>query len=150
MNNKYQWIDDFIAGLFELYKTLNIYELYDELCITIKKLPKENILFQGNEALYYRNYDGMEIVFIRNDLDIHYEKFVLAHELAHAIIHVDIYNAAFNKNLINIGKLDKQANYFALKLLNINLFDKDFEDLTIEQIARALYLPKKWLLNILE
>lgn len=144
----YTWIDNYVIGLGETYNTYDIYELYNLLQIKIEKLDKDNILLQGNESIYYRDYFGLEIVFLRNDLNYEYEKFILAHELGHAIIHTDIYTAAFNKDLINIGKYEKQAHYFALKLLNIDLSTEEFDGLTIEQIAGILKLPKNCLENV--
>ncbi|EJO5347182.1 ImmA/IrrE family metallo-endopeptidase [Clostridium botulinum] len=136
------WIDNILEGLKDTYDTNNIYELYDYLEIKIIKLEPSNILLRGNESLYNRNYFGNEIVIIRNDLNLEYEKFILAHELGHALLHTETYNAAFNKDLINCGKLEKQANYFAFKLLNLNIDPIQFEGFTIEQIASSLYLPQ--------
>lgn len=144
----YTWIDNYVIGLAETYSTYDIHELYNFLQIEIKKLDKGNILLQGNESIYCRDYFGLEVVFLRNDLNYEYEKFILAHELGHAIIHTDIYTAAFNKDLINTGKYEKQAHYFALKLLNINLSVEDFDGFTLEQIASTLNLPKNCLENI--
>lgn len=115
----YSWIDNTILGLKETYYTENIYDLFDELEIIVKKLQPNNVLLQGNEAFYNRNYLGLEVIFIRNDLNRTYEKFILAHELGHALLHTNMYQATFNKNLLNIGKLEKQANYFAIKILDI-------------------------------
>lgn len=135
------WLDEYVLGIVDLYDTNDIYEIYDNLEITIIKLDKNNILLKGNDALYNRNHFNKEVVFIRNNLNINYEKFILAHELAHAIIHVHITTAAYNNTLINIGKLERQANYFAFKLLNINPDHIEHNGFTIEQIASSLNLP---------
>jgi Zn-dependent peptidase ImmA (M78 family) len=138
-----KWINAIILGLIDTYSTTNIYELCDCLNIQIIKLDKNNMLLRGNEAFYYRDYFGNEIIFIRNDLPLEYEKFVLAHELGHALIHTNISNAAFDKNLINTGKLERQANYFAFKLSNIQ-FDKiALEGMTLEQIAAYINIPRE-------
>ncbi len=102
------WIDEYINGTIEYCNSKDIFEIYDTLNIKIKKLKKDNVLLQEDEAIYYRSYFGVEIVFIRDDLDYQYEKFVLAHELEHAILHIKTYTAAFNKNLLNKGKLERQ------------------------------------------
>ncbi|HDK7158965.1 TPA: ImmA/IrrE family metallo-endopeptidase [Clostridium botulinum] len=136
------WMNNILEGLKDTYATNNIYDLYDYLEIKIIKLEPSNILLRGNESLYNRNYFGNEIVLIRNDLILEYEKFILAHELGHALLHTETYKAAFNKNLINCGKLEKQANYFAFKLLALDLDPIAFDGFTIEQIASSLYLPK--------
>lgn len=141
----YSWIDNTISGLQDIYNTNNIYDLYGYLEIEIIELDSNNVLLRENEAFYNRDYFENEVVFIRNDLNLHYKKFVLAHELGHSLLHTHIYEAAFNKELLNIGKLERQANYFAFKLLNIDLDPIAFKDFTIPQIASFLYLPVKLL-----
>jgi len=138
-----KWIDDCIVGLIELYNTQDIYELYKCLDIKIVKLQKDNILLQNSEAFYYRDFFDEEVVFIRDDLDYKYEKFVLAHELGHALLHTEICATAFNKSLINKGKLERQANYFALKLLNIEIDPVEFRNYTIEDISKSLYVSEE-------
>lgn len=136
----YSWIENIILGLKENYSIYNIYDLYDELGIMIKKLDPNSILLQGNEAFYHRDYFQNEIVFMRNDLCEAYEKFILAHELGHALLHTHVYEAAFNKNLLNIGKFEKQANYFAFKLLDVSFDPVDFDGFSMNQIASSLNL----------
>lgn len=138
----YSWIDEYVDGIIEYCNSRDIYDIYDYLGIKIIKLQSDNILLQNSEALYHRNYFDEEVVFIRNDLPYQYEKFVLAHELGHALLHTEIYTAAFKRDLINKGKLERQANYFALKLLNIKINSVDFEGYTVEQIAKALYISE--------
>lgn len=144
-----EWINDIILGLTEMYGTNDVYDLLDCLNIIIIKLDKENILLNHNDAFYYRNYFGNEVIFIRNDLPLNYEKFVLAHELSHAIIHINAETAAFS--LVNSGKLEQQANYFAFKLSNIKFDEIELTQMSVEQIASWLELPcepLKQLVNI--
>lgn len=137
----YPWIDNILLGLKETYDTNNIYDLYDFLDIQVVKLEPNNLLLNGNEALYYRDYFKNEVVFMRNDLNLDYEKFVLAHEIAHALLHTNVYEAAFNKNLLNICKFEKQANYFAIKLLRLELDPIEYEGFSLDQVASSLGLP---------
>lgn len=142
-----QWIDDCINGLIDMYGTNNIYDLYGFLEIVIIKLSCDNILLQGNEAIYSRSYLDKECVFIRENFDLHYERFILAHELSHALLHTDINTAAFNNRLINIDKIEKQANYFAIRLL-IDEGDMDYvylAGMSIEQISSYLGVPKDFI-----
>lgn len=146
-----RWIDDIILGLTDIYDTRDIYELLDFLKIKVIKLDKNNILLQNNESLYHRYYFENEIIFIKTDLPINYEKFLLSHELAHAILHTSILSSALNNTLINTGKLEKEANYFAFKLGNLRLDEFELINLTIEQIASSLelpYEPLKQLVNL--
>lgn len=140
---KLPWVDNLVVGLVELYDTRDIYELYQQLDIEIIKLNKENVLLRKGEAMYQRNYLGKETVFIRDDLEFQYEKFILAHELGHALLHTELISAAYDKTLINKGKLEKQADYFALQLLDIELDAIYYEGFTIEQIASSLYVSEK-------
>jgi Zn-dependent peptidase ImmA (M78 family) len=146
----YDWIDECIVGLLEFHDDRNIYDLYETLNIDIVKLPKNNVLLQGKEAIYHRSLLGSEIVYLRDDLHFEYERFILAHELGHAILHIEIYEAAFNKDLINKGKLEKQAHYFAIKLLDITLDPIEHEGMTIEQIAGSLHVAEDSLEYALE
>ena len=146
----YSWIDECIVGILEFHDDRNIYEIYEALNITIVKLPRNNILLQGKEAMYHRNFFGCEVVYIRDDLDFEYEKFILAHELGHAILHIEIYEAAFNKDFINTGKLEKQAHYFAVKILDITLDPIEFEGMTKEQIANYLHIAEDSLAYVTE
>jgi len=135
------WIDNIIAGLIDTYNTNDVFELLDCLNIRIYKIDSNNIMIKNNDSLYYRDYLNNEVIFIRNDIPSNLEKFILLHELGHALLHTDIYQAAFNRKFINTGKLEKQANYFAFKLMNINFDHIDLDGLTIEQISCILGLP---------
>lgn len=137
----YVWIDNMILGAIDNYHTNNVYELYDCLDIRIHKLEPSNILLKGNDSFYYRDLNDSEIVFIRNDLNKIMENFILLHELAHALLHPHIYEAAFNKSFINLDKIEKQANYFAFKMLNIKFDEIELEGMTMEQISNMLGLP---------
>lgn len=132
------WIDEYVEGIIEYCNSRDIFEILSALGIEIFKVHMEDALLQGNEAMYIRSYFNIEVVFIRDDLPFNYEKFILAHELGHAILHIEVSAAAYNNKLINKGKLERQADYFALKLLDITI-DKDYyEGFTIEQIAHEL------------
>lgn len=137
------WIDKYVDGTIDYCYSRDIFEIYDTLDITIRKLDKNDFLLQNNEALYIRNYWDMEIVFIRDDLHYKYEKFVLSHELGHAVLHTEIAQASFNSKLINKGKLERQADYFACKLLNIKLDDGYHYALSTNQIAKDLGVSKE-------
>lgn len=132
------WIDEYVDGVMDYCYSNDIFEIYSTLNINIQRLDKNDLLLQGNEALYIRNYFDVEIVFVRDDLSYKYEKFVLSHELGHAILHTEIAQASFSSKLINKGKLERQADYFACKLLNIKIDDAYHYEFSTKQIARDL------------
>lgn len=142
------WIDEYVDGVIDYCYSRDIFEIYNTLNINIKRIDKNDPLLQGNEALYIRSHFGLEVVFIRDDLPYKYEKFVLAHELGHALLHTEIAKAAYNSKLINRGKLERQANYFALKLLSISINRDSYEGYSLDQIAHEFYVTEESLINI--
>ncbi|MGL4873227.1 MAG: ImmA/IrrE family metallo-endopeptidase [Clostridium sp.] len=75
-------------------------------------------------------------------LDYEMTKYILAHELGHAILYANLSIMLFieNKNLIK-SRYENEADKFAAELL---LLDKvAFSEINIEQIAKTLYIPKK-------
>ena len=76
-------------------------------------------------------------VFIRNDLTLKYELFYLRHELGHILLHLDIDNTF----IINNGKIEREANYFAFKLSNITFDEVELYQMTLEQICCSLEIP---------
>lgn len=143
------WIDKYIDGVVDYCDSKDIFDIYNTVNINIKRVDKKDPILQGNDSLYIRNYFGIEIVFIRDDLHHRYEKFILAHELGHAILHTEITTAAYNNKLINKGKLERQADYFALQLLDISVNKDIYEGYTLEQIAQELYVKEECLNCIL-
>lgn len=85
-----KWIDEYIEGITELCHSRDIFQIYDYFEIHIQEIDKDNAMFKGNEAIYIRDYFDNEVVFIKEDLPYRFKKFVLAHELAHSILHVDL------------------------------------------------------------
>lgn len=137
------WIDEYVDGVVEYCDSRDVFDIYNTLSINIKRVDRDSSLLQGNEAMYIRSYSDIELVFIRDDLPYQYERFILAHELGHALLHVEVAAAAYSNKLINKGKLERQADYFALKLLDITI-DKDvFEGYTLEQIAQELFVTEE-------
>ncbi|MGF7059237.1 ImmA/IrrE family metallo-endopeptidase [Brassicibacter mesophilus] len=145
-----EWIDEIIIGLLDIYATSCPYELCTALGIKIIKTSPTNVILLGNESTYIREHLGYETIFLRNNLTEKEELFFLKHELGHAILHPNIKNS-YNKHLINKYKLEKQANYFALKLQDLNIDEVQFREMTIKQIASYIEVPYtalKQLVNI--
>lgn len=137
------WIDEYVDGIIDYSNSRDILEILSSLGISIYRVSFDDNVLQENDAMYIRSYFNIEVIFIRDDLHYQYEKFVLAHELGHALLHTEIAAAAYNNKLVNKGKLERQADYFALRLLDITL-DKDYyEGFTIEQIAQELCVTEE-------
>lgn len=128
------WIREIVEGLIEIYETRNVYELLDVLEITLikKELPP------GKKGRFFRDMYGNESIFIADNLDPVEEKCIIAHELGHAILHVDISTHYYSENeLLVKSKLEIQANYFASELLIEDELTK-YKDLTIKELSYVL------------
>lgn len=146
----YQWIDDIIVGIKEKFSMSDVYEMYDTLNITIYKIDSNSILLKNNDSFYYRDFNGAEVVFIRNDLSDIMEKFILWHEMCHALAHTDLYEAGFNTKFYNKGKIEKQANYFAFKMMNLKLDPIELEGMTLEQISSTIGISYNLLYQLIQ
>ena len=131
-----RWINEIADGILDIYKTNSPYELCKYLNIKIEKVESTSFLLQGNDSIYYRNYYGTEIIFIRNDLDGYDEEFKLRHEIGHALLH-DIPSSRYT----NIGKLERQANYFALALTGIKFDLIEIQGKTLKEFASCKNVP---------
>lgn len=131
-----RWINEIADGILDIYKTNSPYELCKYLNIKIEKVESTSFLLQGNDSIYYRNYYGTEIIFIRNDLYGYDEEFKLRHEIGHALLR-DIPSSRYT----NIGKLERQANYFALALTGIKFDLIEIQGKTLKEFASCKNVP---------
>lgn len=107
-------MDELINNLITKYKTNNPFELARALGIHIRFMD----LGTGTKGLYYRKLRRRFIV-IHNGLPAEWQRFVCAHELGHDRLHKGI-NRFFleEHSFFSPGKLERQANLFAVKLLS--------------------------------
>lgn len=138
----FNWINNYVEGIEEYCSSRDPAEICRSLDIEICHIDPKSFLLRNTEAIYIRSYLGQEIIFISNDHPYLYEKYVLAHELGHAILHPDIDIATYSSKLLNKGKLERQANYFATKLLDIRISSSTFEGYSVEEIAKELYVAE--------
>lgn len=133
----WNWIDEIIINLKKKYLTNSPYEICKILKIKIERVNPHYYLLANKKSIYFRDFYGNQIIFIRNDLYGKEEEFLLRHELGHAILHPNIPNSKH----INTGKIDKQANYFALILSNISFDNIKFREMTLAQISSCTEIP---------
>ena len=131
-----KWINEIVDGILDVFKTNAPYELCKYFNISIEKIEHTSFLLHGNDSVYYRDYYGNEVIFIRNDLYGYDEEFKLRHELGHAILH-DIPCSKF----LNIGKLERQADYFALALTGVKFNIVEMEGKTLREFASCENVP---------
>ena len=144
-----EWIDLIVIGLVEQYGTRDVYELCDALGIEIRIVSFDNPLLRNCESHYYRNFNGQEIIFISNSIKYKTEKdFILKHELGHAVCNAEILYAAYSNK--NIGKTEREANYFAMQLSDLDFDSVEMHQMTYEQISACLQLPYNKVGELLE
>lgn len=140
-----KWIDDVIVGLIEVVGSNNVYEILDHLNIYHFAVNKDNELLQGNLAIYNRIGD-FECVYYSNELDN--KEYVLAHEIGHAILHVEEQMMFYNP-LLNKGKIEREADYFATRLLYSDIEIEDGIE-TYKQLANKLGIKEDFIKFIIE
>jgi len=128
------WIDQIIIGLFDIYSTNNPYDILSNMEVDVVKVEKDDHILFGKNCVYLVDLNK---IFIRNDLILNYELFYLRHELGHLLLHLD----SNNMFIINNGKVEKEANYFAFKLSTITFDEIDLYEMTLEQISSCIELP---------
>lgn len=127
-------INNIVIGIIETYGTNDPYEILYEIGVTIVEVDKNHPMLLGKNSVFI---DTLKMIFIRNDLNYNYKLFYLRHELGHILLHLD------SKNMLlpNEYKFEKQADYFALKLSQIELDEIEMHEMTIEQIASCVEVP---------
>lgn len=128
------WIEQIVLGIIEIYNTNDPYDIFNELEVEVIKVENYNPILLDKNCTYVAEFNK---IFIRNDLILNYELFYLRHELGHILLHFD----SSNMFIINDGKIEREANYFAFKLSNITFDEIELYKMTLEQICSSLELP---------
>lgn len=138
-------IDNVINGIVDTVGTNNVYDIASHLGIHIFTVSYDNELLKGNQAFYNR-IGTFECIYLSNEISN--KEFIIAHELGHALLHTELKEMFFN-SLYPKGRLEREANYFATKLLYSNI---DIEDgiETTEQLANRLGINEDFIKFIIE
>lgn len=131
------YIERIVNNLKNKYKTSNPFELADYLDVTLIIAPLNSVW--GMYKYIKRN----KTIFLNSSLNEYEQRFVLAHELGHAIMHTKS-SCFFTNTLVN-NKLKKeyQANMFAANLL-VDLSNTDelyLQRYSINQLAAYYKVP---------
>ena len=122
------------------YHTRSPYELADCMGITIQKCAL------GTIRGYYLKKFRIKQIILNCDLTEFEERFVLAHELGHAIMHENLNTPFLLENtLFSKNKFEREANTFAVELLVPDSTIEENPELTIEQLERLTGYNKELL-----
>jgi Zn-dependent peptidase ImmA (M78 family) len=109
------WIEKKVKDLFEKYNTNDPFVLAENLNIIINQYDL------GETFGFFQHCYRKKIINVNINLDEAWKKFVVAHELGHALLHPDINTPFLKRNtLLSIEKIEREANYFACYLLLLN------------------------------
>ena len=101
-----------IEKLYKKYKTKDPKELCSYLDI---KIIYENL---GSINGYFQSSCRIKIIHLNTNLEENFSRFVLAHELGHAILHEKLNLMFLETNTFDLkDKYERQANIFAAELL---------------------------------
>lgn len=115
------------------YETRSPYELADLMGISIHRCEL------GTIRGYYSKKFRIKQIVLNCNLTENDERFVLAHELGHAIMHENLNTPFLMENtLFSKNKYENEANLFAIELLISDEFLEEHKQFTTEQISRML------------
>lgn len=123
--------------LISKYKTNNPQEIAQELGIIILFEPL------GEINGYYNTAFRQKFIHINNTLVESKQKFTIAHELGHALLHPKANTPFLRDNaLFSINKLEIEANKFAVDLLITDEAIDEVKHLTLDQMANYFGINK--------
>ncbi len=130
-------VKEYVSIIKKKANTDDVFELVDYFNINVIETDL------GSSTLgMYRYIKRNKFIFLNNDLEHYQKKFVLAHELGHAVLHSNL-NCFFleKKTLYLKNKFEIEANKFAVELLVDDKDLKELEGYTINQASAALNIP---------
>ncbi|PAV38257.1 ImmA/IrrE family metallo-endopeptidase [Megasphaera sp. ASD88] len=129
-----------VQKLSKKYKTNDPFKLSSELDILI---VYENL---GSILGYFDAHFRMKTIHINENAPEELKGFICAHELGHAILHAKV-NTPFLSayTLYSIGKIERQANTFAVELLLHDSYIKDNPGCSIYDLANSRGIPVQFI-----
>lgn len=131
-------VKDIVESIVRKYHTRNPYELADYLHIYVSRYDLKEI--RG----YYLNTYRVKQIWLNCNLSKHDERFVLAHEIGHSVLHPNACTPFLKSHtLISINKMELEANKFATELLITDEIILENWQMTTEQLANLLGYSKE-------
>ena len=131
-------IKNIVDILCRKYKTRNPYTLASELGIIVQYGEKMDKV-RG----FYLYDSGIKLICLGNNLPNCTERFVLSHEIGHAILHKQSSALFLQSTFLSVDKMEREANKFAVELI---ITDEDLQEhweYTIDEWAMYYGLPRE-------
>ncbi|MGN7457862.1 ImmA/IrrE family metallo-endopeptidase [Paenibacillus pasadenensis] len=130
-------MDKLVKKLVRRYKTNDPFLLAARMNIHVRFLEMD----ESMRGLYYRKLRRRFIV-INAGLDPIWQRVVCAHEIAHDRLHPGISRFMLDEqSFVNVGKLERQANRFAVRLLTAG--DELAADESLLDLLRRNDIPEQ-------
>ncbi|NBD24328.1 ImmA/IrrE family metallo-endopeptidase [Paenibacillus glycinis] len=130
-------MNELIYKLIRRYQSNDPFEIAAGLGIHVRFAD----LGQGTRGLYFKKLRRRFIV-IHDQLDENWQRFVCAHELAHDRLHPGFSRFWLDEqSFFNVGKYERQANKFAVRLLTAG--DSLVKGETIEALLQRNGVPEE-------
>lgn len=125
-----------VQKLSKKYKTNDPFKLASELDILVVYANLGSILG------YFDAHFRIKTIHINENAPEELKGFICAHELGHAVLHAKV-NTPFLSayTLYSVGKIERQANTFAVELLLHDDYIKDNSSCSIYTLARNQGVP---------
>ena len=127
-----------VDNLCRKYKTRNPYELIDAM----------GIILQYGENMekvrgFYLYANRIKLICVGNGLPEHIEKFVISHELGHAVMHKQSSAPFLQSTFLSLDRMEIEANKFATELVIPDEEIMEHWEYTIDEWAMFYGLPRE-------
>lgn len=129
---------DIVCNLVKKYETRNPYNLVKELGIILQYGED-----MGNVRGFYLYANRIKLICLGNDMPEPMERFVLAHEIGHCIMHKQSSAPFLQSTLITTDKYELEANKFAAELIIDDDELKEYSYFTVDQWSMYYGLPRE-------
>lgn len=124
-------------NIADQYKTRNPFELAEKMDINVFFRPLIDV---GGYYMILRN--NVKLAVIDSELPRHMQKFVLAHEIGHHLLHPEQNALMLKSSLYATDRQEIEADTFAVDLLLSDKTIRENADRTIDDWAAILGLPR--------
>lgn len=111
---------------YRLAESLGIQVLYHDL---------------GTVRGYYFMAHRVKLICLHNNLPEYVERFVLAHEVGHSVLHPNSNTPFLQTTFLSVDKMEIEANKFASELIIPDRDLLEYRDYTIGQLAGVYGMP---------
>ena len=127
-----------VDNLCRKYKTRNPYELINAM----------GIILQYGENMekvrgFYLYANRIKLICVGNGLPEHIERFVISHELGHAVMHKQSSAPFLQSTFLSLDRMEIEANKFATELVIPDEEIMEHWEYTIDEWAMFYGLPRE-------